>query len=93
MALTFQTDKDRIYAQDENGQTLAEIVFPYRSQRTVEITHTFVSPSLRGQGIAETLVRAVADALKEKNIRVVATCPYAAKWFEKNPSYAHLLAD
>ena len=49
MVLDFKHEAKRIYAEDDAGQVHAEITFPLASGTTVNITGTFVDPSLRGQ--------------------------------------------
>jgi len=51
--MDFIKEKNRIYYEDETGNMLAEISFSDLDDQTVEANHTFVDPSLRGQGIAE----------------------------------------
>lgn len=67
----------------ENDEILAEIDFPLVDENTVEITHTIVSPSLQGQGIARKLVEKVLEVAKEKGYRVTASCSYAKHYLEK----------
>ncbi len=81
----------RIYAQSGNGTVLAEITFPLINPSTVDINHTFVDPSLRGQGIADELMCAAVEEIRTKGYRAVATCSYAEKWFASHPENADLL--
>ena len=67
----------------ENDEILAEIVFPMIKEGVIEITHTIVSPSLQGQGIARKLVEKVLEIAKEKGYRVTASCSYARHYLEK----------
>ena len=67
----------------ENDETLAEIDFPMIKEGVREITHTIVSPSLQGQGIARKLVEKVLEIAKEKGYRVTASCSYARHYLEK----------
>ena len=67
----------------ENDETLAEIDFPMIKEGVIEITHTIVSPSLQGQGIARKLVDKVLEIAKEKGYRVTASCSYARHYLEK----------
>ena len=67
----------------ENDETLAEIDFPMIKEGVIEITHTIVSPSLQGQGIAKKLVEKVLEIAKEKGYRVTASCSYARHYLEK----------
>ena len=67
----------------ENDETLAEIDFPMIKEGVIEITHTIVSPSLQGQGIARKLVDKVLEIAKVKGYRVTASCSYAKRYLEK----------
>lgn len=67
----------------ENDEILAEIDFPMIKEGVIEITHTIVSPSLQGQGIARELVEKVLEIAKEKGYRVTASCSYARHYLEK----------
>lgn len=80
-----------IYKIDD--QILGEIDYPSIDDKTVNITHTFVDPSLRGQGIADKLMTEVFKYLSENNLKVVCTCSYAASWLEKHPEYQNLKVD
>ena len=52
--MNFIVEENAIYYMDENREKNAEVTFPKLDEHTVEINHTFVSPSLRGTGMAET---------------------------------------
>ena len=67
----------------ENDEILAEIDFPMIKEGVLEITHTIVSTSLQGQGIAKKLVEKVLEIAKEKGYRVTASCSYARHYLEK----------
>lgn len=84
--MEFKTEKDRIYATDEAGKMIAEVTFPTVDGVSV-INHTFVDPSLRGQGVAGKLVKLAADTILENGNKIGATCPYAVTWFERHPEY------
>lgn len=58
--MEFRKEPGRIFSTDETGKLLAEVTFPEREGVAV-INHTFVDGSLRGQGVAGQLLRAVAD--------------------------------
>ena len=90
--MNFIEQKNRIYAQDENGKLLAEITFPERSDSLICIDHTFVDPSLRGKGIAGELIEKVIAYAKANGKKIGAECPYAVKWLEKHPEHADYTA-
>ena len=83
--MKFNHTPTRIYSIDEQGALAAEITFPTEDGRTYCINHTFVDPSLAGQGIAGQLVQMAVDQIHAQGGAVTATCPYAVKWLEKHP--------
>lgn len=91
--MNFIYQPNRIYAVDETGRLIAEITFPGRSGRVVEITHTFVDDSLRGQGIAGKMMEALAQKLRSENKKAVPVCSYAVRWFETHSEASDLRAE
>ena len=89
--MNFIYEEDRIFLQDENKKVIAEVNFPAIDEQTVNIRRTFVDDSLRGQGVAGKLLEAAAVYLAEQNKKVVPTCSYAVKWFEKHPEYERIV--
>lgn len=85
------SEENRIYWKNEAGETVAFITFPEISEGLVEINHTFVDDSLRGQGVAGRLMNAAADQIRSQGKKAVATCSYAVGWFEKHPEYTDIL--
>lgn len=75
----------------ENDQVLGEITFPVCGPETVVIDHTWVDPSLRGQGAAGQLMQAVVDALRADGRKARATCSYAREWLSRHPEAADIL--
>lgn len=89
--MNFIHSKNRIFLLNDNNETIAEVTFPDVDENTVNINHTYVSDSLRGQGIACKLMKAAAEQLLAQNKKAVLTCSFAVKWFERNPEYNNLL--
>ena len=88
----FEIHSNSVRYVDPEGTVLAEVTFPKLDGNIVDINHTFVDPSLRGQGIAGKLLENVAQELEETGRRAHPTCSYAVTWFEKHPERASLLA-
>lgn len=91
--MNFIHEKDRIYAEDQEGKVIAEVTFPEREHNIVDIDHTFVDSSLRGQGIAGKLMEEVVSRLHSTGQKAICTCPYAVTWFKRHPEYSDLLAN
>lgn len=49
--------------------------------------HTEVDPAYGGQGIAARLVASVAQAARERGVKIVPQCSYVRRLFEKNAEY------
>jgi predicted GNAT family acetyltransferase len=89
--MNFTYEKNRIFALNEEGHLIAEITFPEVEIGIVNINHTFVDPSLRGQGIASLLVKETYQEIKKSGKRAIATCPYVVKWFLEHKDYEDIL--
>ena len=48
----------------------------------VNIFHTWVPEPLRGQGVADALMRACQGWCQQQGYQLVATCSYAVRWLE-----------
>lgn len=90
--MDFTFEDDRIYAE-EKGKLLAEITFPEISSGIVEIDHTFVDDSLRGQGIAGNLMEMAVSVIKMADKKIKPTCSYAVSWLKKHKEYDYLIAE
>lgn len=89
--MDFIFKEDRVVLLNEEEKVIAEVTFPSVDAYTVDIDHTFVDDSLRGQGVAGKLMEAAAGYLKEHGKKAVLTCSYAVKWFEKHPEYGDVV--
>ena len=54
------------------------------------ITHVGVHPELRGRGVAGRIVQVGLEYAKEKSLRVIPMCSYAAAYIRRHPEYAEL---
>jgi predicted GNAT family acetyltransferase len=55
------------------------------------ITHVGVHPELRGHGVAGRLVEVSLEYAREKSLRVIPMCSYAAAFMRRHPEYAELM--
>ncbi|WP_208559370.1 GNAT family N-acetyltransferase [Marinilactibacillus kalidii] len=82
--MDFTKGDNRLY-KEENGKLLAEITFVQGNGNVIAIDHTFVDPSLRGQGVAEQLVDDVVKDMQEQGKMIKAVCPYVVELFKRKP--------
>lgn len=89
--MKFREEKGRIFLNDEEGKMIAEVTFP--GEEEWHLDHTFVDRSLRGQGVAGKLVRAVVEKARAEGKKIVPECSYAVAEFEKKTEYHDVLAE
>lgn len=90
--MEFTKGENRFY-KEEDGKLLAEITYIPKGD-IVDVNHTFVDPSLRGQGVAEKLVDRVVEEMEKEGKKIVPTCPYVVTLFERKPEkYSAIQAD
>lgn len=80
--MEFIKGNHRFY-QEKDGKLLAEITYLPIDNQTVDVNHTFVDESLRGQGVAEELVDTVVEEMMDQNKKIKPSCPYVEKLFER----------
>ena len=92
--MEFFKGENRFYREDEKGELIAEITYKELDDHTVDADHTFVDPSLRGQGVAEQLVDRLVEEMEKEGKKIKPGCPYVAALFERKPDkYGHINAD
>lgn len=70
----------------------AKIEYRRGSDGIYDLLHTYVPREAEGQGVAGELVEFAIETAKRENVKLVATCKYVAKWFEKHPDQKGILA-
>lgn len=57
----------------------------------IHITHTEITPRLRGTGLGAQMVRQVLERIRdETDYRVVAACGFVREFLRRHPEYAEL---
>jgi predicted GNAT family acetyltransferase len=59
---------------------------------TLNFSHTYVPPALRGKGIAEELVRHALDDAMERGMKVIPSCWFVRVYIDHHPRYREVLA-
>lgn len=81
--MIWKFENNRIYSLDEDNNLMAETTFVFKGKE-VNIDHTYVHPSLRGQGIAGKMMEIVVGYIREQNLKVTASCSYANTWLKRH---------
>ena len=82
--MNYIIETNEIYLLDESGNKIAFVMFPSINDNLVEVTKTYVSDFLRGQGVAGKLMNILYDDLRRTDRKAKLVCSYAVSWFNKN---------
>lgn len=74
------------YRQITDGKVLAEITWTMLGD-VMAVDSTFVSPELRGQGIAKKLLDRAAQYAREQEFKMEPICSYVVTAFERYDEY------
>ena len=77
---------------EQHGRRIAELTYGRTSAGVVNIDHTEVDNSLRGQGVARLLLDAAVRWARENHVQLSATCSYAVAQFARDSSLSDVLA-
>lgn len=92
--MEFETITNGYVRRDEAGEIIAEITYaPTDDPNVVIADHTFVSPVLRGQGVAEKLLNHLVSEMEKQGKKIKAECSYVEAKFDKEyDKYQHIIA-
>ncbi|MCX7883253.1 MAG: N-acetyltransferase [Brevinematales bacterium] len=69
------------------------VEYEISSKGDIRITHTYVHPDLRGQGIAAQLLETLSQWAKKENHRITPLCSYAIRFYQHHKEYLPLVND
>ncbi|MBO1417251.1 GNAT family N-acetyltransferase [Streptomyces sp. FH025] len=90
MTLSVRDAADRNRFEAWVDDQLAGFAEYLRSDNLVVYPHTVVEPAFEGQGIGSALARAALDDARERDLPVLATCPFIKGWMLRHPEYTDL---
>ncbi len=62
----------------------ARLNYRWLDGHRVEAYSTYVPPALRGQGLADRLVRGLHDWVLDRQLQLVPSCSYVASWLKRH---------
>ena len=77
---------------EKDGKRIALLDYRRSGESEMTITHTEVGEELAGQGIGKKLVGEAVKYARDNDLKVIATCPFAAKVIAKTPEFQEVLA-
>lgn len=92
--MNWHYEDGRVYGKNEENQLMTYVTYEYIGDNEVNINHTYVNPTLRGQGVAGELMTHLAEHLREKGLKATATCSYAISWLNRHEKdYSDIISD
>ncbi|QCR24955.1 GNAT family N-acetyltransferase [Pontibacter sp. SGAir0037] len=85
MNVIHDDDDLRFYAK--LGDEEAELTYTYPEDGVLDFDHTFIPEDYRGQGLANKLVKAGLDYVKENNLKFIPSCPAVEAYTRRHPEY------
>lgn len=85
------TKEHFFYLIEDGKECRAEYSYKEGYDNVIDLYHTFVPEELGGRGYAKLLMESIAEYLKEKGLKIIPSCSYAAKFFSK-PEFEQFIA-
>jgi len=67
----------------ENDRRAGMMSYSIAGPDLIIIDHTDVEPAYNSRGIGKHMLYKIVEMAREKNIKIIPLCPFAAKMFEK----------
>ncbi|WP_057786076.1 GNAT family N-acetyltransferase [Weissella minor] len=84
----FVHEPGRLFLENDAHQVVGEILYTEHVDTKVwDVTHTFVDPDFRGQGIAAQLLDALAELARQENVKLKPLCVYVKTAFMRESKY------
>lgn len=91
--MEIKREKNKFYIGENSDNVIAEITFIPQRDGNIMIDHTYVSKTLKGQGVGAQLVKQVVDYALSENIKIVPACSFAKKVMTENEEYIKCICD
>ncbi len=83
--------KDGEFSIQKDGRQAALLTYTKQGDDRISLDHTEVSDVLKGQGAGKQLVKAAVEFAREKSLKIIPSCSFAAHVFEKEPEWQDVL--
>ncbi|OIQ15339.1 MAG: GNAT family N-acetyltransferase [Flavobacterium sp. MedPE-SWcel] len=67
----------------ENDKRAGMMTYSIAGTELIIIDHTEVEPEFKGKGVGKQLLYKIVEMAREKNIKILPLCPFAAMMFKK----------
>jgi predicted GNAT family acetyltransferase len=81
-----QRDGGGMFSTTRDGARIAEMTYRRVGESRIVIDHTQVDVSLRGRGVARSLLDAAVAWARQSSTKISATCSYVTVQFDRDAS-------
>lgn len=81
--------ENKVIYKTPDKKVVGEVEFRQSGKNTIDITRTYVAPEFRNQSIASKLLTELTNYYTKQGIKIIYSCSYAKKWFEKTKRNSH----
>lgn len=95
MTVEHQVEHDRAghrFLVRHAGDDVSELTYAPVGSDILDLQHTGVARSMRGQGVGEALVQAALDFAREERQKIIPSCRFVATWIRAHPDEQDLVA-
>ena len=75
----------------ENEKKAGAMTYSIAGKELIIIDHTEVDPEFNGKGIGKQMLYKIVEMAREKNIKIIPLCPFAAATFKKTAEIQDVL--
>lgn len=86
-----QNGNKGMFYVEQDGKTVAKMVYTMPSADKMIVEHTEVDESLKGKSVGLQLFLHMVEYVRAKNIKVIPLCPFTHAMFKKKPEYSDVL--
>ena len=74
-----EANQGEFYILDAQQRKIARLTYSFIDEQSINVSHTFVDETLRGQGIADKLYLALMAFTQTHQLKVRSSCHYIAQ--------------
>ncbi|MBT0813105.1 N-acetyltransferase [Litoribacter ruber] len=92
MEILLKDDGTKGFAMSrENNKRVGMMTYSIAGKNLIIIDHTDVDPEFNGKGVGKQMLYKIVEMAREKNIKIVPLCPFAASIFRKSDDIRDVL--
>lgn len=84
-------NKGAFIAVAEDGTTAGEMTYSWAGKDKFIIDHTEVEERFGGMGVGKIIFESAVAYAREKQVKIMPLCPFAASMFKKSDAYKDVL--